>query len=281
VRDDPSTPRPGARPVADAPIAELASGVAIAKAWMLAVLAATPLDAAPEVPVADLAREAPGLVAAVLRALTSDAELERLAPGGDLAGLAGRAGTLAGTMGPAQTAAAIDALRACTWHELMAELPAPDARLVADLAERLAQVCSVLAQSALRAEQTGPATTLAVELDDSERLLAAHPGADGEAIIDHVERALAAALGPSDRVVRELPGRYLITAPGRDGAGARALADQVAGAIARAAAPNGAPLKASIGVAVWPDDGADPEALAARAQQGVLAARAAGVPLIG
>ena len=47
----------------------------------------------------DLARDAPALCAAVLRAVGSDAELRRLERGGDLAGLAARAGALAGAGG--------------------------------------------------------------------------------------------------------------------------------------------------------------------------------------
>jgi GGDEF domain-containing protein len=42
---------------------------------------------------------------------------------------------------------------------------------------------------------------------------------------------------------------------------------------------HGVPLTASIGVAVFPDDGADADALLEHADQGVVTARALGVPI--
>jgi GGDEF domain-containing protein len=279
MRDEPSTPRRQPRPVADAPVAELANGAAIAKAWLLALLAATPLDRAEAVPVAAFSREAPGLVAAMLRALASDEDLERLAPGGDLAELAARAGTLAGATTPPAAVAAIEALRACAWQELMAEQRAPCARLVADLADRLSHACAIVLQAALSALRSLPGSVLAVEVDDAERLVAAQPDGEGEAMLARVERALAGLLGPSGRVSRGGPGSYLITTAGADGGAARQLAGRVAETVNGVAAPHGSPLTASIGVAVWPHDGDGPEALAAHARQGALAARAAGVPV--
>src|SRR6059058_3091125 len=87
-----------ARPVADAPVAALvAAAEDLAKGWLLELVAAGPLDAAAALPFAELAREGPALCAAVARGLRDDAELARLAPGGDLAPLAARAGALAGT----------------------------------------------------------------------------------------------------------------------------------------------------------------------------------------
>ncbi len=293
MRAEPSLPRRAARPAADAPVAELADGVAIGKAWLLALLAAAPLEAAGSVPVAALSSEGPALVAALLRALGSDRELERLAPGGDLAPLAARAGALAGAVDPAAAVAAVEALRACAWHELAAELRTPDARLVGDLADRLAHVCSVVAQAAAGAagarsaghatlDDGGarPAAVIAVEVDDAERLLAAQPAPNGDGPLERAERAVTGALGPADRMTREGPGRYRVTSPGADGAGARALGERIAAAVAAAAAPRSIPLTVSVGVAAWPQDGDAPEDLRMRADERMFAARAAGVPLL-
>jgi hypothetical protein len=83
-----------ARPVADAPVAALtAAPDALARDWLVALMARAPLTAAASVPVAELAREAPALCAAMVRALASELELERLAQG-DLAALAARAGVV-------------------------------------------------------------------------------------------------------------------------------------------------------------------------------------------
>ena len=87
-------------PVADVPPAALADGQAPAKGWLLALVAARPLQDAPALPMPDLARDAPALCAAILRAVGSDADLRRLQDGGDLAALAARAGALAGAGGP-------------------------------------------------------------------------------------------------------------------------------------------------------------------------------------
>src|SRR3954469_4178231 len=93
-------------PVADVPPPALADGQAPAKGWLLALVSARPLRGAPALPVPDLARDAPALCVAILRAVGSEAELRRLESGGDLAGLAARAGELAGGGGAAGAAGA-------------------------------------------------------------------------------------------------------------------------------------------------------------------------------
>ena len=139
------------RPVADVPPAALADGQAPAKGWLLALVAARPLRDAPALPVPDLARDAPALCAAVLRAVGSDAELRRLERGGDLAGLAAGAGALAGAGGPAAAVAAVAALRAALWEALTATMAPLDAPTTAALAERLAFVCDAVAAATLGA----------------------------------------------------------------------------------------------------------------------------------
>src|SRR4051794_18226307 len=79
-------------PVADVPPAALADGQAPAKGWLLALVSARPLRDAPALPVPDLARDAPALCAAGLRAVGSKAELRRLVDGGGLRGRAAPAG---------------------------------------------------------------------------------------------------------------------------------------------------------------------------------------------
>jgi GGDEF domain-containing protein len=138
-------------PVADVPPAALADGQAPAKGWLLALLAARPLRDAPALPVPDLARDAPALCTAVLRAIGSDAELRRLESGGDLADLAGRAGALAGAAGPAAAVAAVAALRAALWEALTTTMAPLDAATIAALAERLAFVCDAVAAATLGA----------------------------------------------------------------------------------------------------------------------------------
>lgn len=138
------------RPVADAPVAALvAQADSVARDWLLALLAASPLERASAVPVADLAREAPSLCAAMARALASDAELERLGVGGDLAGAAARAGALAGAPDAASAAAAVETLRGVMWSAVRGELVRPEVDQVAELSGRVAHVCAVVVASAL------------------------------------------------------------------------------------------------------------------------------------
>jgi GGDEF domain-containing protein len=123
-----------------------------------------------------------------------------------------------------------------------------------------------------------PFAVLVVEIDDLDRVLASQTGREVAVALEEAERALTAELAPADLVVRERLGRWWLTSPDRDAAAARDLGNRVAAAIARAQL-GGAPLRASIGLAVCPDDGETLDALAGRADEGMFAARAAGVPL--
>ncbi|HMJ36814.1 MAG TPA: hypothetical protein VK501_23115 [Baekduia sp.] len=450
------------RPVADAPAVD---AVAIAKAWLLALVADAPLQQAGAVPAAELARSGPALCGALLAALGSDAELERLVGGAGRAPLGAAAARLTGARTPAALSAGVEALRAATWRLLRAALRDPDPALVADLGDRLAYVCARVTEASLAAPATDvprsggplaealagappappqapppprrdarqaahdaaarqvaglapkpqpsarerdvrdaasqeaiaeaieraareaaalrqaraveaeppeppeppapphgvelvdlppalptsldPLTSLAeelaaapptgvsgvpdsafapaadtpavtrrrvdtswdelaeagppwlgaisrrlarreddglpfavlvVEVDDLDRLLASQTGREVAVALEDAERALTAELAPADLIVRERLGRWWLTSPDRDLAGARDLGTRVAAAIARAHL-GGAPLAASIGLAVCPDDGDTLESLAGRADEGMFAARAAGVPL--
>jgi hypothetical protein len=278
------------RPVADVPPDALADGVAVAKAWLLALLAEAPLTDAARVPVADLAAEGPVLCAALLRAVGSDAALVRLAAGGDLEATAAGAAALAGAGSAAAAAAAVARLREALWAALVADdAPRGDAAAAAALAERVAHVADVVTAAVL-ARPVGDALRGAEEpwLVAVERLLAAHrrDGAafavlvGGAAALEPVEAAVRAAVRPGDPVVRERAGRLWIVAPGLDAGAARELAERLAAAVAAAAAPHGAPLAAAAGTATCPADGEDARALVDRADERLFAALAAGVPVV-
>jgi GGDEF domain-containing protein len=290
------------RPVADVPPAALADGVAVAKAWLLALLADAPLTDAARVPVADLAADGPALCAALLRAVGSDAALDRLAPGGDLEAPAAGAAALAGAGSAAAAAAGVARLRDALWAAL-ADVPRGDAAATAALAERVAHVADVVTaavlarpvEDALRGAEEpwlvaverllaahrrdGAAfAVLVVEAADAERLRAA--GGGEAAVLEPVEAAVRAAVRPGDPVVRERVGRLWIVAPGLDAGAARELAERLAAAIGAAAAPHGTPLAAAAGIATCPADGEDARALVDRADERLFAALAAGVPVV-
>ncbi len=117
-----------------------------------------------------------------------------------------------------------------------------------------------------------------VEVDDLDRLLASQSGREVAIALETAERGLTAELAPADLVVRERLGRWWLTSPDRDPSAARDLGTRVAAAIARAQLGS-APLSVSIGVATCPVDGESLETLAGRADEGMFAARAAGVAL--
>ena len=130
-----------------------------------------------------------------------------------------------------------------------------------------------------RREMDGrPFAVFVVEVDDLDRLLASQTGREVAIALETAERGLTAELAPADLVVRERLGRWWLTSPDRDPDAARDLGTRVATAIARAQLGS-APLSVSIGIAVCPVDGESLEALAGRADEGMFAARAAGVAL--
>jgi GGDEF domain-containing protein len=91
-----------------------------------------------------------------------------------------------------------------------------------------------------------------------------------------IGEAVSGELRPGDVLGREADGRQWIVAVG-DG---RDLAERVAAAVAARPPVRDAPLRVSIGVATSPADGTDADALAARADEALFAARAAGVPVV-
>lgn len=323
---DPRRPRPVAGlPAADAH--------AVAKAWLLELVAGASLEEAAALPAAELAREGPGLAAAVLAALSDDTALRRLAPGGNLDWLSARAAALAGATGAGGAVHACEALRRATLSSIL-EAGRLDGATAADLADRLAHVCSLLAEAAARhaggeppaprAEEPAPApdpgvappdplaalgeptvrraeagswetsverlidrhkqdgspfALLSVEVDGLDRLQAAQQDGEVDALLEGLERALAAGLRPADQLFRADPGRYCVTAPDTGPAVARVLAELLAESAGVAGEHGGAPLTVSIGVATCPEDGVATEALAGRADEAMFAARAAGTPV--
>jgi GGDEF domain-containing protein len=391
-------PAPRARPVAEAPVdALLVMAEELARRWAIALIRARPLERIGEVPLEDLAREAPALCAQAVRALCSDGELERMVGGGgdQDTSPASRLAALAGAPDSRSAVAAVEALRGVLWEALLDELgwsisDRSSARMVADLADRLALVCSMalsatLTQvsvaplsevdvaiaplideererggtghdpdpppaairpavlvdeqdealissfSALSAEdpvetgdpavvddgwarqasgvwetrprieirdvrgEEGPAAWIgsigrrlerhaqdsspfAVLLVDIEHLHRAEPKGSVSSLVSQVEDALKRELRPADSFTRERPGRYWLIVGQADGADARMLAGRLARAVRSSASHRDSTPEVVVGIAVCPDDGLQASALAAHADVGLYAARAAGRP---
>jgi GGDEF domain-containing protein len=162
VTDEPSPhPGPRARPVAGLPLDGLLGRAdELARAWAVALILARRPSAFAEIPVEDLARDAPGLCAQVLRALESDTELQRLTDAAPAGGRdpvsASELASMAGAGDPAELVSAVEALRGVLWEALLAELRGPaldraGRHLLVDLADRLAYVCAMALSAALPA----------------------------------------------------------------------------------------------------------------------------------
>jgi hypothetical protein len=151
-------PAPRARAVVGAPIeALLARSDELARRWAIALLLALPVERIGEFPLESFARQAPLLCAHVVRALQSDLELERIAPGvngGRERSPTSRLAEVTGARDGKAAVEAVEALRGVLWEALLDELHArgfdqAPAREVADLADRLAYVCSTALVSSI------------------------------------------------------------------------------------------------------------------------------------
>jgi GGDEF domain-containing protein len=121
-----------------------------------------------------------------------------------------------------------------------------------------------------------PFGVLLVEVLDVERLAQAEPAAELTRLLVEVEGALRRELRPPDGITLESRGRWWLTVPQADARGAWALAERLAGAVRGAVDHRGVPLEVGVGIATCPEDGRDASTLAAHADVGLYAARAAG-----
>lgn len=306
-----------ARPVGGAPIDLLLSrSEDLAKGWLVALLEQSPLAHAPAILAAELARDGPRVCEAVVRALADDRDLLRIEPGGELELLVSQAGRLAGAHDAEGALGAVDALQAVIWSALREALGRPDADHVAELAERLARVSECVRGAALRrsepaarvplravatepeappealwlgaldeeivqSERTGkPLSLLLVELDDAERLLAVERLERAGATFGRFAAAVRTALRHRDLLARETDARAWVIARDTGRAEALALGERIAAAVADAELWRGAPLSATVGVAVLGDDGHDKGSLLEAAEEARFEAASQGVTVV-
>jgi GGDEF domain-containing protein len=220
---------PRARPVADLPLDVLTDdGEELARAWAVSLIVARPPNAIAGIPLEDLARDGPRLCAQVLRALESDAELELLTQttgdgGREQSPLAERLASLAGAGDVPSVVGAVEALRGVLWEALLGELRRPvldraDARLLADLADRLAYVCAMTLAAALPSAGARPpqvrghdevlaAGTHRAPAPRGDPVAPVGPGGDGEVVIiderQHAASTRATVVARGARTSRE------------------------------------------------------------------------------
>jgi GGDEF domain-containing protein len=125
-------------------------------------------------------------------------------------------------------------------------------------------------------QDSSPFAVLLVEVVDIERLRNVEPASEVSRLTSQVQDALARGLRPADSLTRESLGRYWLLAPQTDVTGAQLLAERIARAVRSSASHRGTPLEVAVGISVCPDDGRQASELAAHADVGLYAARAAG-----
>jgi GGDEF domain-containing protein len=179
------------RPVAEASVDGLLDRAdELARRWVIALILARPLNRIGELPLDDLGREAPALCAQVIRALLSEAELERMAGSGaagsrEESASARKLAELAGAGDAASAVRAVEALREVVWEALLEELRDPSARQVADLADRLAYVCATALTATIVTVAAERAATVADPAASGQGGLdGASPGPRGPVLVD-------------------------------------------------------------------------------------------------
>ena len=308
-----------ARPVADAPIDSLLLRAEdLTKDWLLALLEQAPLDDAPAILAADLARDGPRVCAAVLSALASDADLRRLEPDGALEVLVSEIGSFTGAQDVEAIVRAVDALHTVIWSAVREELVRPDADQVSELAERLARVTELVRGAVLRraaadmrgppppvgaapvaaapssdplwmgalddevtrAERNGtPLSLLLVELEDADRVFAAEDAPRAAATFGQFAQAVRGVARRQDILASDSDARAWVIARDTPRPGARALGERIVSSVREAQPWRGAPLTVSLGLAVFGEDGRDGDALIAAAEQAMFAAAAGGTAI--
>lgn len=184
----------------------------LARRWAVALILARPVEGIGAVPLEEIALEGPTLCAQVLRALQSDAELDRLTGAGPATGReqsapARRLAAVAGAENGAEVVAAAEALRGVLWEALTAASGEVQGRMLADVSDRLAHVCAASAAAAMESVAGAARAPGAPGLVD---FAAAEPArtragaanapapapASGAVIVDESARAAAANAGP-------------------------------------------------------------------------------------
>ena len=129
----------------------------------------------------------------------------------------------------------------------------------------------------IHASADTPLSLLLAELEDADRVLAVETGSGARGAFGAFARAVREVARRQDILVCESDARAWIIARDTGRAGAQALGTRIAAAV-RAREPwRGAPLSASVGVAVLGEDGASAEELIEAAEVARFAAAAEGV----
>ena len=126
-----------------------------------------------------------------------------------------------------------------------------------------------------------PLSLLLAELEDAERVTAVESHAQARATFTRFAGAVRSAVRRQDILVCESDARAWIIARDTGRPGAFALGERIAAAVRSSEQWHGAPLMASVGVAVRGEDGRTSRELIEAAEEARFAAAAGGVEVLG
>ena len=120
----------------------------------------------------------------------------------------------------------------------------------------------------------GPFTLASIDIDDFKLINDLHGHPIGDEALRRVSEALCDGLGEQDSIFRVGGEEFAVLLPGRTAQETRPIANALREAVART--PFRLPLRVSIGLASWPSDARERDALLERADDALYAAKRAG-----
>jgi two-component system cell cycle response regulator len=115
---------------------------------------------------------------------------------------------------------------------------------------------------------------LTMDVDSFKSINDRYGHLEGDRLLQEVSRALAENVRGTDLVTRQGGDEFAVIAPETDEAGAALLAQRIEQALARIQAADDSPVRASIGVAVFPQDGRTADDLLEKADAQLRATKA-------